>query len=163
MNKIIANYLFNTLNQILAIFLPFITIPYTARVLGAEKIGLNAYTFSIVQILMVIGTVGIPLYANRQIAIQSIKGKNELTKEFWSIYTIQVVGLMICTGSYLYYSLCFSEYRILSLLQGLHLLSCMLDITWLLTGLQKFKETITRSIIVKCLSVILIFIFVKEE
>ena len=43
------------------------------------------------------------------------------------------------------------------------MISVAFDINWLFCGLQKFKFTVTRSGIIKILSLILIFIFVKDE
>lgn len=41
MSKLIKNYIYNSLYQILAIIIPVITIPYVARALGAEAVGIN--------------------------------------------------------------------------------------------------------------------------
>ena len=43
------------------------------------------------------------------------------------------------------------------------MISVAFDINWLFCGLQKFKFTVTRSGIIKILSLILIFVFVKNE
>ncbi|MBB6453999.1 O-antigen/teichoic acid export membrane protein [Salirhabdus euzebyi] len=165
MNKIVVNYLFNASYQLLVVLLPFITMPYIARVLGPEMLGVNAYTYSIIQILIIVGMVGIPLYGNRQIGIYADKGKEKLSQEFWSIYLIQFVGIITCLVFYTFYSLSLSsEFWIkISLLQGLHLLGFLFDISWLLIGVQKLKETVTRNLIFKILAVILIFTFVKDE
>lgn len=165
MNRILSNYLFNAIYQLLVVLLPFITTPYVARVLGPEKLGANAYTFSIIQILMVIGMLGVPLYGNRQIAIYAEKGKEKITREFWSIYSIQFIGVGVCIVLYLIYVLSLSSefWVTISLLQGLYLLSSMFDISWLLLGVQRLKQAVTRNFIFKILSIILVFIFVKDE
>ena len=41
MGKLIKNYIYNSLYQILVIIIPIITIPYVARALGAEGVGIN--------------------------------------------------------------------------------------------------------------------------
>ena len=41
MSKIVKNYIYNSLYQVLAIIIPIITIPYVARALGAEGVGIN--------------------------------------------------------------------------------------------------------------------------
>ena len=43
------------------------------------------------------------------------------------------------------------------------MISVAFDINWLFCGLQKFKFTVTRSGIIKILSLVLIFLFVKDE
>lgn len=41
MSKLIKNYIYNSIYQILLIVIPIITIPYVARVLGPEGVGIN--------------------------------------------------------------------------------------------------------------------------
>lgn len=43
------------------------------------------------------------------------------------------------------------------------MLSTLLDISWLYFGLEEFKKTVTRNILVKVISLALIFIFVKSK
>ena len=38
----------------------------------------------------------------------------------------------------------------------------MIDISWLYMGLEDFKKTVTRNLIVKIVGVVCIFIFVKS-
>ena len=45
MGKLIKNYIYNSIYQILLIVIPVITIPYVARVLGAEGVGINRIYF----------------------------------------------------------------------------------------------------------------------
>ena len=49
------------------------------------------------------------------------------------------------------------------MIQLIYLISVAFDINWLFCGLQKFKFTVTRSGIIKIVSLILIFLFVKDE
>ena len=48
-------------------------------------------------------------------------------------------------------------------IQSIYLLSVLLDINWFFFGIEKFKITISRNIIIKVLSLILIFVFVKDS
>ena len=41
MKKTIGDIFYNTIYQLLIVFLPFITIPYLSRVIGPELIGIN--------------------------------------------------------------------------------------------------------------------------
>ena len=45
-NKLIGNYIYSIINQLLNVIVPFITIPYIARVLGADGTGIYDYTYS---------------------------------------------------------------------------------------------------------------------
>lgn len=163
MKKIFKNYLFNASFQLLLILVPFITTPYIARVLGPENLGIQAYTFSIIQVLIIIGMIGIPLYGNRQIATASVKGKDEISREFWSIYLLQLTMLFASIIFYFIYSLSLPDYmQKISLLQGIHLLASMLDISWFLLGLQQIKQVAVRNLLIKVISIMLIFTFVND-
>ena len=45
----------------------------------------------------------------------------------------------------------------------MEMIAYSIDISWFFQGLEEFKKTITRNLIVKIISVILIFISVKES
>ena len=63
-----VNYVYNLTYQILVIAIPLITTPYLSRVLGAENIGIYSYTLSITTYFILLGTLGIAMYGQREIA-----------------------------------------------------------------------------------------------
>lgn len=67
--KVIKNYLYNVGYQVLAIIVPLITSAYVSRVLRPEGVGANAFTNSIIQYFILIASMGIGYYGNRQIAM----------------------------------------------------------------------------------------------
>ena len=67
-NSILKNYIYNLIYQIVVIILPLITTPYLSRVLGAENIGIYSYTLSIVTYFILIGSLGVAMYGQREIA-----------------------------------------------------------------------------------------------
>ncbi|CQR57842.1 flippase [Paenibacillus riograndensis] len=164
MNKLISNYLFNSIYQLLILILPFVTMPYVSRALGPEGIGINAYSFSIIQIFILFAVLGIPLYGNKEIATVKNSGVNNISKQFWSIYVIQVVSSIIISVAYfLFVYFYIDEMRIIYYLQWIMLFAAMLDISWLLIGLEELKKAVLRNMIIKLLSVVLIFSFIKDE
>lgn len=77
---------------------------------------------------------------------------------------MQLIITLIVTGIYIIYAFFIgSSYFQIEMIQLLYMISVAFDINWLFCGLQKFKFTVTRSGIIKILSLILIFIFVKDE
>jgi O-antigen/teichoic acid export membrane protein len=163
MSKLISNYLYNTIYQLLVLVLPMITIPYLSRVIGPEGIGISAYSLSIVQVFMLFATIGIPLYGNRQIAMVREKGKEELSKEFWSIYSIQLIFSVAVTFCYLIFMFFIvKEHNAIFWAQLFLIISCLIDITWVYIGLEELKKTVIRNTIVRIASVFLIFIFVNQ-
>lgn len=163
MSNVKKNFLYNAFYQILIIILPLITAPYIARVLGAEKIGIYSYTYSIVYYFMMIAMLGINNYGNREIA-KIRDDKEKLSKTFSSIYMLQLFMTVIMLGLYITYVLFIVKSDItIYLIQGIYLISVLFDINWFFFGIEKFKLTVTRNTIIKLLSVILILTLVKKR
>ena len=66
--SVTKNYIYNLSYQILVLIIPVITTPYISRALGAENIGIYSYTLSISAFFILFGSLGISLYAQREIA-----------------------------------------------------------------------------------------------
>lgn len=163
MKNIKINFLYSIAYQLLILIIPFITTPYISRTLGSHGIGVYSYTYSIIYYFMIFGLLGINNYGNRTIA-KAKNNKEQLSKSFCSIYLLQIILNLISIFLYIIY-ICFfcKEYYLISFIQMLYLLSNMLDINWFFFGIEKFKLTVVRSTIIKIISVVLIFLLVKNE
>lgn len=156
------NIIYNITYQILILLLPLVTTPYISRVIGAEGIGIYSYNYSIVNYFMLFALLGLNNYGNRSIAAVR-DDKVKLSETFFNIYGLQVLTSGIMILLYLGYITCFlSDYRLIAYIQLIFIISTMLDINWFFFGLEQFKLTVIRNTIVKILTVIAIFIFVKK-
>lgn len=160
--NITKNYIYNLIYQILTIILPIITTPYLSRILGAEGIGIYGYTVSIVTYFTLIGALGISKYGQREIAyVQNDKEKR--SKVFWELNTIKVFTILIVTLIF-WIAFCIKgEYVIYYRILLLEIVATFLDITWFFQGIEDFKKVVIRNIIIKFISVISIFIFIKNS
>ena len=162
MSKSIAkNFLYNLMLQIVTLFMPLITVPYVSRILGKEGVGVYSYTLSIVQYFVILGTLGISMYGNRQIAYVR-DDKEKMSKTFWSIISLNFISTGI---AFIIFIVLFGTDKIYSsiyLIQSINIIAAMIDISWLYMGLEDFKKTVTRNLVVKIIGVICIFIFVKD-
>lgn len=155
------NLLYNIVYQCLLLVTPLITIPYVSRVLGADGVGTYSYTYSIVYYFMLIAMLGINNHGSRTIA-KARGNKERLSSAFWSIYTIQFIMSILMTVCYIGYILiCSPEYAPVAIAQIIALLSVFFDINWFFFGMEQFKLTVSRSIIIKIVSILMIFLFVK--
>ena len=112
---------------------------------------------------MLIALLGINNYGCRSIA-QCRDNKDELSRQFISIYSFQLISSSISILAYIIFiATSDTKYTLISALQLIYLISVLFDINWFYFGLEKFKVTITRNLIVKVLSVICIFLFVKRR
>lgn len=157
------NFLFNIVYQLLTFIIPLLTIPYISRVLGVDNIGIYSYTYSVVYMFMLVAMLGVNNYGNRAVATVR-DNKDELSKTFLSIYGLQLMTSALTLLSYLFY-LCFfcDEHRVIACIQGLFLLSTCIDINWFYLGIEKFKLTIFRNLIIKISSLVLVFLLVKTR
>ncbi len=154
------NYVYNMLYQLLIIILPVITTPYLARRLGASGNGIYGYTISIVTYFILFGSLGINMYGQREIAYYQ-KDKKERSQKFWELLVIKAITMSI-SALVFYFIFCngrsYSAYYKILLLE---MLANIIDISWFYQGMEDFKKTVIRNFIVKIISVICIFSFVK--
>ena len=154
------NYIYNLIYQIVAIILPFITTPYLSRVLGATNIGIYGYTLSISAYFILFGSLGIALYGQREIAYEQNNIK-KYSKSFIEILSLRIITMTISLALF-YLIFCINgEFNNYFKILTLELIANILDISWFFQGLEEFKKTVGRNLIIKTISVILIFIFVK--
>lgn len=157
------NFIYNMIYQILILILPLITIPYVSRILGADGLGVYSYTYSIAYYFMIVAMLGLNNYGNRTIAKVG-NDKKKLSKEFWSIYAVQLITSISMILCYIGYVIIFdNNYKLIASIQTMYVISSAFDINWFFFGIEKFKLTITRNTLIKLLSLIMIFIFVKTQ
>ena len=82
--KLVSNFFYNTLYQILVLIAPLITIPYVSRILGVTNIGIYQYCQSVATYFVLVGAVGTSLYGQREIAYLQDKIL-ERSCVFWEI------------------------------------------------------------------------------
>ena len=163
MKKSIAkNYFFNLLNQCLSIILPLITTPYLARVFGAEKIGIYSYTLSLTTYFVLLGNLGVSLYAQKEIAYVQDNAEKR-TQIFYEVFLMKLFSLTL--SSILFYLILVNnnDYGVYFKIFILELLANMIDITWFFQGLEEFKKTVIRNLVIKIIGLVLVFTIIKDE
>lgn len=157
------NFIYNVIYQIFIFIIPLITTPYISRVLGVDNVGIYSYTYSLVNYFMLCSLIGINNYGARNIAKKS-NNKEELSEEFSNIYFLQLFLTIIMLIFYFIFSLFIYRYNLkIMLIQSIFLFSVAFDINWFYFGMENFKITISRNIIIKLLSLVLIFCIVKNS
>lgn len=162
MSKLKKNLGYQTVYQILNTCIPLITSPYLARVLGAEKQGVFSYTQSIVNYFTLFAMLGVVNYGTRTIA-DCGKDRGKRSRTFWNIYILQLCCTVISISVYAFYltQIC-SQNTYIAFLQIFYLLGSLVDINWLFFGVEKFKITVSRNMVIRICSVILILMLVRK-
>ena len=162
MSSIKKNFMYNSIYQIMIMFIPLITTPYISRVLGASGVGTYSYAYSIANYYVLFIMLGLNNYGNRSIA-KARDNKIELEKTFWSIYIMQFILGVVFNIIYLLYCFTFSSNFYVSLAVSFYVISACFDVNWFFFGLEKFKLTVIRNTIIKILTTVCIFIFVRKS
>lgn len=158
-----TNFVYNLIYQVVSLITPLVTAPYVARVLGAEGVGIYSYTQSIVIYFTLIGGLGSNTHGRREIAA-SRDDQQMMSNLFYEIMILRAAtvffsivlfwGFILLNGS---------TYRLYFALQTIDLISILFDISWFYQGIEEFKKTATRQILVKVAGVCAILLLVKEE
>ena len=162
MSSIKKNYIFNSLYQILTLAVPLITTPYLTRVIGADGIGVYSYQYTITSYFTMFVLLGLENYGNREIA-RHCRSKEDLSYTFSSIYCLQLFMGFLVTAAYGVYIVFSGENRLYVLVFGINVIAACLDINWSLYGLELFQSVAIRNVIIKFLTTVGIFLFVKNE
>ena len=158
--SVIKNYMYNLIYQILILILPLVTTPYLSRVLGAEGVGIYSYTYAIVTYFVLFGSLGIALYGQREIAYvqDNVKARKRV---FFELVIVRFITLFIAV---LIYALVFmrgKQYQTYYSILLIELLAAGFDISWFFQGIEEFKKTVIRNVLLRVISVTLVFVIVK--
>lgn len=161
-SKIVKNFLYSAAYRILIVILPLITTPYVSRVLKPEGVGVFSYTSSIAAAFTLVAALGFVSYGQREIAYNQddIHGRSVV---FYEIGIFRTVTTLLVTAAYIGFCFCYRKYTVYLLPQVLSVISAMFDISWYFQGMENFRITVIRNVIVRMISIVCIFLFVKKE
>lgn len=160
--SITKNYIYNMIYQILILVLPLVTTPYLSRVLGAEGIGIYGYTYSIVTYFVLFGSLGVALYGQREIAYAG-EDKEKRKKIFIEVNIFRFITIALACIVYYFWFMRNNDYSVYYRILLFELLAAAFDISWFFQGMEEFKKTVIRNVLVRICSVALVFLLVKTR
>jgi len=144
---------------------PVVTFPYVARVLGPEGIGNAQFAFTYAQYFSLLAAVGIPYYGIKEIAMA--RGNQlKLNKTFSELFIISTAATVFTIVIYAFSIIAIPEFRSqasLYIISGLILAFSFLNLDWLFNGLENFKLVSLRSLLIKLIALIGLFILVQDS
>ncbi|MBO1301352.1 MULTISPECIES: oligosaccharide flippase family protein [Enterococcus] len=161
MKNIARNFIYQSIFQIMKIVIPIVTIPIVSMALGPAGIGIFNYTNSIAQYFVLVASLGVAMYGNREIAL-AYNRQEDISKLFWeivvfkAILTLTVFFIYIGVVSFLPNSNYFY-------FQSLTILAVLFDISWFFMGIEDFKLTSVSSLFVQIITFVLILLFIKDS
>jgi PST family polysaccharide transporter len=151
--------------QVISYLLTLVTLPYIARVLGAEEYGRVAFAQVILNYFIWITNWGFYLSAIPKVSVCR-NNPNKLKKIFMATWTSQLVlSVMSVAGLLSMVALVpFVQNDAKLYLYGIGLVfGNVLFPFWFLTGLEKFKTVAVLHVLMKAPAVPLIFLMVKDR
>ena len=151
---VVANYVF-----------PFLTYPYVSRVLGVSGIGACNFVDSIINYFILFSSLGINALGVREIA-KNKDDKEALDKSFSSLLAVNLIltGIMLLALVIVTFTvpqLC--EHKDLMFIGAFKLLFNCLLVEWLFRGLEDFQYITLRTVAIKIVYVVAVFLFVRQK
>lgn len=164
-NSVKRNFIFNLINTLSGLLFPLITFPYSSRIILAEGIGQVQFFVSIINYISLCTALGIPLYAVREIArVRDNKALcSKITLEILILHSLLtligyiIVLILVCLVS---------KIRVdipLFLLLSTSLIFSTIGVSWFYQAIEDFRYVTYRAIFVRFLSLIALFVFVKNK
>lgn len=160
-----VNYILNLINTGTQMLFPLITFPYVCRVIEADGIGQINFFQSIISYISLFTCLGIPMYAIREIA----RDRNDVVQMNRTAMEILLLHSMLTLVGYVIVAiLCLTVPQIqvnipLFLILSLTIFFTAIGCEWFYQGIEDFKYITIRGLIIKTVSVVLLFIFVKSK
>ena len=160
-----ANYLFNLINSASQLLFPLITFPYASRIMMADGIGQVNFFQSIISYISLFTCLGIPMYAIREVA-KVRDNTMEMTRTTVEILLLH--AFLTLLGYMAVAVICLTVTKVQTDIPLFLLLSATIFFTaigceWFYQGIEDFKYVAIRGLLVKLLSVVLLFLFVKTK
>ncbi len=163
--KIIENYFFMTILQVINSFFYLLIYPYLIRALGGSAYGLYVFATSISTYFLFLINFGFDLPATKAIA-ENFNNEKNLENIISSIFTSKTYLFLICLFVFvgmLYTIPVFSKNKSIFFLCFVSVYSFVLFPQWFFQGMQSMKTVTFIQLGIKLLSLPLIFWLVKKE
>ncbi len=158
------NYVYNVLYQVLLIIVPLIVTPYVSRVLLPEGVGQYSYANSLITYFALFAALGFGYYAQREIAKEreNAYGRSIL---FWEIFICRLLPTAVClaVNFTLVFTNVYGNESLLMLVMSCNIAAVAFDVSYYFQGMEDFKKIVFRNVVVKIITVVLIFVLVDSS
>ena len=159
------NFAYKSVLTLSTYLINFITFPYVARVLGVERFGLVNFVDNTVNYFLLFATMGVGLLGVREIAAVK-EDKKRRDQVYSSMLALNLLFTLVSLGIYL---LCvvtvpkLCQYDELFYIGTAKVLFTVFLVEWFFTGVENFRYITLRSILIKVLYIISVFLFVRDK
>ena len=142
-----------------------ITFPYVSRVLSPVGTGKVSFANSVVSYFVILAQLGIPTYGIRACA-KVRDDRQKLTKVVQELF---IIGFIMCMISYVIFAIgLFTVPRLcvdktLMIIISSSILFYTIGVEWLYKAMEQYAYITTRSIFLKFIALIAMFLFVHKQ
>lgn len=159
------NAVLNSMCSIISMIFPLITYPYVTRVLGAEHLGKVNFASSTISYFSLIAVLGITSYAAREgIQYRDDSEKlNQFSSELFTLSLITTGFSMLLFGLTVFIVPQLAGYKVLLLIYSTTIFISPFGMSWLYTLEEDYLYITIKSIMIQCISLLLLFIVVRSS
>lgn len=165
MPSVKKNFLYSSILTTANYVFPLITYPYVSRVLGVTNIGICNFVDSIIHYFVLVSMMGINIVGIREVA-KDKRSREELNGTFSALFWLNTITTTVAFVVLVVATLCVDQLREhwqMMAIGGIKLLMNYMLIEWLYKGLEEFKYITVRTLAVKMMYVVAVFIFVRRS
>ena len=155
----------NMLLTLSAYVFPLLTFPYVTRVLGPAGFGMANFALSVVDYAVLLSTLGMTLVGIRSIA-QCPPSREERSKVFSHLISVHLLfsfAALIIYFIVVWFTPSLSSNKELYFIGSAKILFNVFLVEWLYQGLQDFRYVTLRTLFVRTVYVVAIFLFVRHK
>ena len=163
--RIFNNFISLSVVQGLSIFFPLIIFPYLLQILGVEGFGVFTLIQTVIMYADLLVSFGFGLTATKHIA-KNVSDKEKTNNIITSVYFIKIILFLIPLILFLIAALFIPYLRnhfVLILISCMYVLGNLLFPDWYFQGIQKMRNITIVAFVSKCISLLLIILFVKHR
>jgi len=158
------NFAYSSLLTVSGFLFPMLTYPYVSRVLGVTNIGICNFVDSIINYFILFSSMGINIVGIREIA--KAKGDalrlSKVSTALWTLMAGMTLLMLLCLLAVTVFVPQLNEYASLMMIGACKLLANLFLLEWFYKGIEEFKYITYRSLLVKIIYVVCIFLFVHH-
>jgi O-antigen/teichoic acid export membrane protein len=158
------NFAYKGLLTIANPLIAIIIFPYITRILGVENVGLVNFVDNTVSYFLLFATMGITTLGIRSIAATK-ENQGDLNKVFSNILGLNIlftVAVLVVYNLLIFIVPRFNECSELFFIGNAKIMFTALTIEWFFNGIEDFKYITLRTLLVRILYIMAIFLFVRS-
>lgn len=157
------NYIFNLFVNVLSVVFPLLTFPYISRTLSPSGYGAVEFSMAIASYFSMFAMLGVNVYGVRECA--KVRDSSvELAKTSKELFTLTFFTSCIACALLILSALfipSLSGYTDLLLINSLTVVLNSIGVNWFFSAIENYKYIAIRSVMVKIVSLVLMYTFVK--